>query len=212
MLAACGEHIGIAGALPMESPPSQASELVERLFELTLALFRVTDCIREPKPEKRELRGRAYRILRRMYHLEIGPSEDLGAMVLEIRAGIKDLDRALSEAQKRWRVHPVNFQVLRREYGCFSSALAVNATAAEARPTPLPLVSHPRQVEILGYLQAHGEAAVPELLAIFAGGGVSRRTLERDLSFLLQTRALRRLGDKRWARYAPNGRTTQNVV
>ncbi len=196
----------------MEALGSEGGGFPERLFNLTLALCRVTDRFGAAESAKSALRGKAFELLRRMFQLERESPEERRAAFVEIRAGIRDLDRALLVVQKRGLVRPVNFQVLRREYGRFSSALAAQGIPLAARRTLLPGILNRRQEQILHYLTVEGEAALPELLSLFPGSEVSPRTLERDIKFLLETRTIRRLGERRWAKYAANGGAVLNVV
>ncbi len=184
---------------------------VRHTFDLTVALWRVTDRLPESEPLRTILRDKAYGILHLLMHGELGSPESIPATVNSLRLGIRNLDADLFKAQGLDLIKRVNFQVLRREYGFLRTTLGREKVGFGRQIPPQPIGLNGRQGQILNYLQGHGPATLPEILQLFPGD-LSVRTIQRDLASLIETNALRRLSHKRWARYAFSGATRTNVV
>ena len=61
---------------------------------------------------------------------------------------------------------------------------------------------NPRQVKILEYIATSREAKISDFFSVLAG--VSSKTIQRDLSELVDKNFLKKQGDKRWTTYSLN--------
>lgn len=65
--------------------------------------------------------------------------------------------------------------------------------------------SRDRHKKILSILEEKGEVSVSDVSLCF--GGLSEKTIQRDLAHLIDQGAVKKYGDKRWRRYVLNGTT-----
>lgn len=102
--------------------PRPSQELYRRVFELTVALYRVTDNFPKDEVLRVTLRAKANEIFESA--VEYGRSTDIEREVAHLTRKIDALKGYLGIARAMRLVRPVNFTVLEREYDTLSELLA----------------------------------------------------------------------------------------
>lgn len=98
---------------------TMTSEMNRKIFELTLAVYRVTDLFPESEVLKRQVREKANEIMSSV--LEHGTAYKKAEAISSVLAKIQAVRSLLSIARFSSMVKPVNIMVLDREYSFFSN-------------------------------------------------------------------------------------------
>ena len=96
-------------------------ELHRKTFDLTLALYRVTDFFPQGEVLKRSLRGKANEIFGGVTEYGYDRSHERGALAL--LAKVETMKGYLRVARSMRFVRPINLTVLEREYGFLENFL-----------------------------------------------------------------------------------------
>lgn len=97
------------------SRPPLFNELHDRILPLTIALYRVTDCIPKVEILRNDLRAKANEIFQQVIEYNVFTQSD--AMVLLLIGKVKTMKGFLALARTLNYVRPVNFILLEKEYG-----------------------------------------------------------------------------------------------
>ncbi len=171
-------------------------ELKQRALKITEALYRTTDLFSDAEPLKWALRKEALDILNAQ------PRD-----ILTLEATVKNILLKLELASSGTFISKKNFDVLGREYiGLLDMILTDTAPSigqleVKAKPavTLKPSNSN-RQETLISALKEKGRLSVRDL-AKALGEPVSEKTVQRELSILVASGAVKQEGDKRWRRY-----------
>lgn len=208
-------------------------EIQRRVFELTLALYRVTDFFSQGEVLRRHLREKANDIFGGVG--EYGFSGDFQHEAVAIIAKIQSLKGYLNIARSMRFVKSINLTVLEREYDFLADFLhgemedtkrtapkkkeyEVKEMSKENLPTweefsvnekkepglePIFEAMSERQQKILDHLRRSEHAKISDLAPQFVG--ISTKTIQRDLQDLVIKNVLKKEGEKRWTVYSFNG-------
>jgi DNA-binding transcriptional ArsR family regulator len=166
------------------------------LFKLTLGVYKVTDLYPETDPLKQKTREKSLKILADLVSASPNPGvRSLFEVKPAIISDIEILESFFSVAEGQDWVDKRNFQVLEREYSRFRQYLAgISQPKQEKQVFSQKQESlSSRQEKILGFLKNGSGAAVREILE-YLGGGVSKRTLRRELGELVKAGLAQRIG------------------
>lgn len=205
----------------------------KQVFELTLALYRVTDFFPRGEVLKKHLREKANEIFGSV--TEYGFSESGKKEATAIVAKTEAVKGFLGVAKSMRFVRPINLTVLEREYSAlerffeqevehtrvidtdekekeelrtwdeFSTENSKKSGEA-TQANYLTPISHDlseRQRRIVGHLHEVSQAKISDFYSFF--GEVSSKTIQRDLQDLVSKQVLKKEGDKRWTIYSLNG-------
>ena len=211
-----------------------SKELHRQVFELTLALYRVTDFFPQGEVLRRQLREKANEIFGGIS--EYGYSREYPQEAVAILAKIQAVNGYLAVARAMRFVKPINLTVLEREYNFLtdflSKELEVNSNNSAAEITPSVTVEE-KKPQVQEPLTTRDELAVdkPGLIHVatdfnqrqkkilehlstvqqakvsdFYGffEGISSKTVQRDLQELVTKSILKKDGEKRWTTYLLN--------
>ncbi|MDP3710301.1 MAG: DeoR family transcriptional regulator [bacterium] len=166
----------------------------ERVLEITLALYRVTDPFPKDEVLKQTLRKQGLKIL------ELVVRQDDNE---EIINNIKIIRYHLRLAKILRVTNPANLEVLQREYRRLAEQFLKEAEptvrVTQHKPATVSDEINDRQKTILEYLKHKKQAQVGDLQNIFKN--ISSKTIQRDLHDLVARNILTRDGDKRWTTY-----------
>ena len=188
--------------------------LKERGLKITEALYRTTDLFSDAEPLKWALRETA---------LDILSAEPRDAARLE--ALIRDIIVKLELAASGTFISKMNFDVLRREYsGLLQEAMSIRDNyqnlldnilsdkqnkqkqeeeqeLQETKITQKPeMMITDRRGALLNALRQRGPSSVGDI-AKALGGLIGEKTVQRELSAMAASGAVRQEGEKRWRRY-----------
>ena len=213
-------------------------ELQQKIFELTLALYRVTDFFPPGEALRKHLREKANEIFGCV--AEYGYANELEREAVKTLARIEAMRGYLKIARSLRFVRPINLAILGRDYvflGDFFSKQVegLDRTKKENREEPMaerPLTEdikgdsksvkdlptwqefstpvtgdnvkdlNERQQVILSHLKQFQQAKISDFFSVF--GGISSKTIQRDLQDLVAKCMLKRAGEKRWTIYSLN--------
>ena len=204
----------------MESRISK--EVQRRVFDLTLALYRVSDFFPEGEVLRRQIREKANQIFGEVTEYG-GFSAESSRPVVSILGRIESLRGYLELARSLSFVKPINLAVLAREYdilaGFFSQELDASQNdfstpKDETRifnpesqkevifkmPSALSSDFNERQRAVIQHLEQAGQAKISDFYIFF--NNISTKTIQRDLQDLVARNILRKQGEKRWTVYA----------
>lgn len=205
-------------------------EIQRRVFELTLALYRVTDFFPQGEVLRKHLREKANEIFGGVG--EYGFSGDHQHEAVAILAKIQALKGYLNVARSMRFVKPINLTVIEREYDFLANFLhgelenvkpaapkkeepQVKEKDKEKLSTweefsvrekkepglePISEVMSDRQQKILDHLRKAEHAKISDFTPQFAG--ISTKTIQRDLQDLVTKNVLKKEGEKRWTVYS----------
>ena len=199
-----------------------SQELHRKTFELTLALYRVTDFFPQGEVLKRQLREKANEIFGNVTEYKYADSREHG--VLSLLAKVETMKGYLRVAAAMRLVRPINLTILEREYELLEHFLKqeldgddvpqdrdripgeisynhekpISHDRASAKYTPTGMTD--RQKKILGYVEKFSQAKIGDLQVLLAG--VSAKTIQRDLHDLVSRDILKQDGQKRWTAYS----------
>ncbi|MDP3935049.1 MAG: DeoR family transcriptional regulator [Candidatus Giovannonibacteria bacterium] len=168
-------------------------ELKQRALKITEALYRTTDLFSDAEPLKWALRKEALDILNAQ------PRD-----ILTLEATVKNMLLKLELAACGTFISKKNFDVLGREYmGLLDIILTDTAPIGQieikAKPE-IALKPNSRQETLISSLKEKGRLSVGDLTKAL-GEPVSEKTVQRELSTLVASGAVKQEGDKRWRRY-----------
>lgn len=209
----------------MESRISK--ERRRKIFELTLALYRVTDFFPPGEALRKHLREKANDIFGRVS--EYGYSEDPQQEAVVILGRIESVKGYLGIARSLRFIRPINLTVLEREYEAltdfFSRELEEPKTPLEKEEVPAKTTQpevkkelptwdefaskrgdsnaiNDRQKKILDHIKQVNQAKISDFFTVF--GDISSKTIQRDLQDLVARSVLKKEGEKRWTIYSLN--------
>lgn len=201
-------------------------ELTARALNLTLALYRVTDLLPGEEPLRRGIREKGGEIFAAVVSARNSADSKSDAdhawVATEILLGYLAMARTLGCA------NPLNFLVLEREYRSLLDALSRIDAPVTDRPYKKPAAAAPekksapamitqardeksiprqmrngesreRQMSIIGHLSDNGQAKISDFYETF--GGISSKTIQRDLQDLVARNVIKKEGNKRWTTY-----------
>lgn len=192
-----------------------SQELHRKTFELTLALYRVTDFFPQGEALRRALREKANEIFGNVTEYEYGNEHEQRVLVL--LAKVETMKGYLRVSRSMRFVRPINLTILEREYELlehfFRQELAGDHALQyheQTRGVSLKTGSRPhipgkdigmtgRQKRILDYVAKASQAKIGDLYTVLEG--VSTKTIQRDLHDLVQKNILKKDGEKRWTVY-----------
>jgi hypothetical protein len=204
----------------------------QEVFNLTLALYRVTDFFPKGEPLRKYLRERANEIFGAVTEYSFHPEAVKGDNTFFLIAKIHSLKRYLDLAEALRFVNPVNLMVLAREYdhlalffekrvfGVKEKETAQNSIKNESRdliesketkrPAAGSLSDRPRkrpavnrrQRTILDHLKRYETARVGDISLLFRDDGVSQKTLQRDLHDLAAKNLVKKFGGNKGRIYS----------
>ncbi|MBI2056557.1 MAG: DeoR family transcriptional regulator [Candidatus Sungbacteria bacterium] len=222
-----------------------SKELNRQIFELTLALYRVTDFFPQGEALRKHLREKANEVFGSMS--EYGYTVDIERETIAILAKIEAMKGYLELAEEHKFVRPINITVLLREYDAIAdffigelgaakqqtrakeesvaeeklrrdplekktetvskikeSAAVQKKSAADAKMAPEngSTALNERQRKIVTHIQETTQAKISDFSTLF--GGVSSKTIQRDLQDLVTKNILKKEGEKRWTTYYLN--------
>ncbi|OGY23959.1 MAG: hypothetical protein A2172_02785 [Candidatus Woykebacteria bacterium RBG_13_40_15] len=158
------------------------------LFKLTNGVYRVTNLFPKEEPLKFKIREMALEIFTDFISASPNPGvktlEEVTPQIcssIDIITGLFDLSEACG-----W-VNSKNFSVLREGYDKVKQYLQ-NHNLTENQP-----LLGSRKEKIREFLNSNGGAPTREILE-FLGGGMSKRTLRRELGELVRDGAIERMG------------------
>lgn len=195
-----------------------SKELHRRVFELTLAIYRVTDFFPPGEVLRRNLREKANEIFGNVS--EYGYSENMEQAANTILAKVEAIKGYLEIARSMRFVRPINITILEREYDRLCEFFAKEPTASDIKTSEpqaapskeeLPTWNEfskvngttERQKAILEHVKQAKQAKISDFYSSF--NGVSSKTIQRDLQDLVAKSILKKEGTKRWTVYSLNG-------
>lgn len=201
-------------------PHRISKELHTRIFELTLALYRVTDFFPQNEALRRQLREKANEIFGGV--TEYGFSNNLEQETLALLGYIQSLKGYCAVARSLRFVKPINLSVLEREYDIVSHFFQkelhnreqeddlhlqkevvknepIVRSASIVKSSVKKELLNDRQNLIMRHLGNSGQAKISDFYSLF--NGVSSKTIQRDLQDLVVKDILKKEGDKRWTTY-----------
>ena len=134
---------------------------------------------------------------------------------------IKDIDQILSYievALMNQSASEMNFSLLRKEYTGFRDLILksrgeltvlsqlsepVNPVSNKVLKSPSRPVNTGRRGQIIEFIRQKGWSSIKEIAQ--AVPNFSSKTVQRELSELVKTGALKKEGDRRWSRYLVDG-------
>lgn len=200
-----------------------SQELHRKTFELTLALYRVTDFFPRGETLKRQLREKANEIFGGVTEYGYADSREQGARAL--LGKVETMQGYLRVSRSMRFVRQINLTILEREYALLE--LFFREELRDPRRTEPRSHEHPpassdcasanvkirapdgrghaekiseRQKKILGYVEKTSRAKIGDLNNLLEG--VSVKTIQRDLHDLVQKNMLQKDGEKRWTVYS----------
>ena len=185
--------------------------LHRKTFELTLALYRVTDFFPQGEVLKRQLREKANEIFGGIAEYEYVGGHEQGIRV--IRAKVQAIKGYLRVARSMRFVQAINLTILEREYEFLEHILEreprFHPAAAASGKDPILESFHQeiktgdmteRQKRILAYVEKTSPAKISDFYTFFKD--VSAKTIQRDLHDLVKRNILKKDGEKRWTHYS----------
>ena|SRR3989344_3128438 len=176
-------------------------ELKQKALRITEALYRTTDLFSDAEPLKWALRKEA---------LDVLNAKPQDIMLLE--ATVKNILLKLELAVCGTFISKKNFDVLGREYtGLLDMILtdtgpSIGQIEIKTKPkialkaSNRPAYRSGRQETLISSLKEKGRLSAGDL-AKALGEPVSEKTVQRELSTLVASGAVKQDGDKRWRRY-----------
>lgn len=213
--------------------PNVPKEIQRIVFELTLALYRVTDFFPQGEVLRKHLRDKANEIFGGIS--EFGFSEDFGREAMVIMAKIQAIKGYLGIARYARFVRPINLSVLEREYEFLADFFSREikrpettkpsvqkekiadtkedlatwnefAAKKEEKSADFERISEAiseRQQKILEHIRQSERAKISDFIPHFVG--ISSKTIQRDLQDMVTKNLLKKDGEKRWTVYSLNG-------
>lgn len=193
-----------------------SQELHRKTFELTLALYRVTDFFPQGEVLKRQLREKANEIFGNVTEYEYADDHEHGA--LSLLAKVETMKGYLRVAASMRLVRPINLTILEREYELLENSLRQELVGDQSsqyhKQTHAVVLNAKsqrhisdedtnmtgRQKRILDYVEKASQAKIGDLYTVLEG--VSAKTIQRDLHDLVQKNILKKDGEKRWTIYS----------
>ncbi|MBI3442716.1 MAG: DeoR family transcriptional regulator [Candidatus Sungbacteria bacterium] len=191
-----------------------SQELHRKTFELTLALYRVTDFFPQGEALKRQLREKANEIFGCV--TEYGYTDRHEQETLTLLGRVETIKGYLRVSRSMRFVRPINLTILEREYEFlehfFRQELTGNHVSYDEQEqdvsgnkTKLRIAGEDarmtdRQKKILTFVEKVSQAKISDFYALLTG--VSAKTIQRDLHDLVQKNILKKDGRKRWTSYS----------
>lgn len=196
--------------------------IVEKMQKLTAALYRVTDLFSDKEPLKWSLRDNAIELYSKLMSIRRNPS-NLQDVIEYVNRIIKILEIASSGTY----VSSMNFDILRKEYinlmnivegnkGIMMPEISIGQESIgqikiKKIEAPIKLAkrtvfkskglhSEERKKKIIDFLKQNGERTIKEISVIFTG--ISEKSVQRDLLYLVKMGQLISKGEKRWRTYS----------
>ncbi len=178
------------------------------LFKLTNGIYRVTELFPKEEPLRFKIREKALDIFEDFILASPNPGvKTLKEVAPRIGNNINIMMGFFDLAEAQGWVDDRNFLVLEKEYGKVKQYLQAPQAPKNGSPTVSggsPTVSGerfsensgnltPRQGKIVDFLNGNGGAPTREILQ-YLGGGMTKRTLRRELGTLVQSGAIERAG------------------
>ncbi len=197
---------------------NNSQELHCKVFELTLALYRVTDFFPQGEALKRQLREKANEIFGNVTEYEYTYGREHGALF--VLAKIETMKGYLRVASSMRLVRPINLTILEREYELlepfFRQGLVGDQALQDGGPEvyDVPKIASQaqrhisgkgvdmtdRQKKILTFVEKASQAKISDFHTLLVG--VSAKTIQRDLHDLVEKNILKQDGRKRWTIYS----------
>lgn len=205
-----------------------SQELHRKTFELTLALYRVTDFFPQGEALRRSLREKANEIFGNVTEYEYADGREHGA--LSLLAKVETMKGYLRVARSMRLVRPINLTILEREYellehffrqeldgghvpqdrdrnpgevGYSEQTHDISGIRSQKVKQRIPggyVNMTDRQKKILIFVEKTSQAKISDFHTLLAG--VSAKTIQRDLHDLVQKNILKQDGQKRWTSYS----------
>lgn len=190
-----------------------SQELHRKTFELTLALYRVTDFFPQGEALRRSLREKANEIFGGVTEYGYANSREHGTLAL--LAKVETIKGYLRVSRSMRFVRPINLTILEREYEFlehfFRQELAGDHGVRDVVPrtkdqkTKQHIIGEgadmtDRQKKILMFVEKVSQAKISDFHALLTG--VSAKTIQRDLHDLVRKNILKKEGEKRWTIYS----------
>ncbi len=170
------------------------------IINISFTVYKVTELFSEEEPLRAEIRTRVNDILNDLLifqnNQEIGVKTNL--LGEEIIENIKDIKKYFELAIIKNLANPVNFLVLQREYDKIAKAVKKELEEGSQSYKPkLPKIKREeissRQKEILDIIKEKGKVQAGEIQNRFPE--ISKRTIQRDLAFLVEQGLIQRKGE-----------------
>ncbi|MDO8522867.1 MAG: winged helix-turn-helix domain-containing protein [bacterium] len=196
-------------------------QVKERALQITEALYRTTELFSDAEPLKWSLRQNALDVLNSSPQ-DLGRVEGLVKSLflkLELAASGTFISKMNFDVLKREYSNLLSSVMsYKNSYQALLDNIARPAVIGQARPNETVRVSDkPKQIArpieaaykaeggkrretILTALKEKGPSSVGDLAGIF-GENISEKTVQRELSALVNTGAVKKEGEKRWRRY-----------
>ncbi len=201
-------------------------EIKMKVFEVTSALYRVTDLFSPQEVLGADLRREGAHILKKCSQFSVLPAESSFEDTMSLLADIRGIRSLLWLAYANGLMRRVNFEVLEREYRALEhffiqteqgtrqptstpkeEPVAKKETAARVRPENKPVKEkvskadlEDRKKNILDILNQKDNQSIKDIYMSFKN--VSTKTIQRDLQDLIERQLIQRKGDRRWALYS----------
>lgn len=160
-----------------------------KALEITEALYRTTDLFSDAEPLKWALRKEALDIL------SVNPQE-----MARLEAAVQSILLKLELAASGTFISKINFNVLEREYkNLLLLDKIISDTAVSSNNVSDTRIGN-RKETILSALKEKGSSGVSDI-AKALGESVSEKTVQRELSSLVASGAVKQQGEKRWRKY-----------
>lgn len=208
---------------------SELQELKKKLFDITLAVWRVTDLFPKDEPLRIRIRTRASEILEEcIFYLTLGEKEYVGkgGYLAKIHASIKAMQALFVIAKTQRFVNGINFEILDWEYQQIlltltdmgrkvleetrNETIPVSPSKEKASKMVVIEKSNPgrvlvsiRQKKILDRITEATHARLKEILVDFPG--MSEKTIRNDLKVLCEKRLVQFNGKPPQSYYSVNG-------
>lgn len=201
--------------------------IMERTQKLTSALYRVTDLLPNNEPLKWILRNRAVNLYDNLVSFEF--SKDKDGVLNEIFNNLSQLIYLLELSFLGASIGSLNYNILKREYESLRSFIEgkkgeivpeqkllsdisighnIGHCIGPLSPKVKPLenlgnkgLTLDRKQKILDFLKNGGYKTISEISSIFNINEISEKTIQRDLSELVNIGKLSADGERRWRRY-----------
>lgn len=189
-------------------------ELHKKLFDLTYALYRVTDRMPEQEVLREKLREKALNFMSAVIEHD---RKDTRPLFFSMAAVIKEY---LEISYRMGLMRLVNKTVLEREYDNLAKALSFLNEPVQEKAHGFPIFLrkkiseegkkiensvvpageiNERQKALLNQLSKTGQGKIGDFHSFF--DGISSKTIQRDLQDLIMRNLVKKEGEKRWTTY-----------
>lgn len=184
--------------------------LTNTIFELTKAVYRVTELFPQNEVLKNQIRQKANDILSlaSVYHLHNNNLSERKRLIYNVISNVSIINVYFQFSKIQEFAHPVNFDVLENEYlklsDFFRTEITKNGSNNEiSEITDNNKLLSDRQEQILSYIQEKTKAQISDL-SLLLDSQCSEKTIRRDLQKLMDCGLVNQVGDRRWTTYILN--------